>query len=228
LVRKGEHGQIVVFWKGDDVRADDNRDHEEMSETSAKDRRRFLLRYYRVWNVEQCQLPQAVLDKLPKIETHEHDPIEAAERIIAEMPNPPEIRYGGTKAYYSSANDRITLPPRELFTSAAEFYATLNHECLHASGHRSRLNRESITEAAPFGSPMYSIEELIAEMGAAFLCAEAGISPAVLENQAAYIQGWLKMIRGDKRLVISAAVQAGSVAEHLERSNVQSEVHRRR
>ena len=194
-VRKGEHGQIAVFWKVDDVRADDKRDHGKMSETTAKDRRRFLLRYYRVWNVEQCQLPQALLDKLPKIETHEHDPVEAAERIIAGMPNPPEIRYGGTQAYYSSAIDRITLPPRELFTSAAEFYATLNHECLHASDHRSRLNRESITEAAPFGSPMYSVEELIAEMGAAFLCAEAGISPAVLENQAAYIQGWLKKWR---------------------------------
>ena len=156
-----------------------------MSETSAKDRRRFLLRYYRVWNVEQCQLPQAALDKLPKIETYDHDPIEAAERIIAGMPNPPKIRYGGTKAYYTSGIDQITLPPRELFTSAAEFYATLNNECVHASGHRSRLNRESITEAAPFGSPMYSAEELIAGMGVAFLCAEAGISPAVIENQAA-------------------------------------------
>ena len=110
-----------------------------------------------------------MFDKLPKIETREHDLIEAAERIIAGMPNPPEIRYGGTQAYYSSAIDRITLPPRELFTSAAEFYATLNHECLHASGHRSRLNRESITEAAPFGSATYSSEELIAEIGAAFL-----------------------------------------------------------
>ncbi len=74
-----------------------DRDPDEASEPSAKDRRRFLLRYYRVWNVEQCELPQAVLDKLPKIETHEHDPIEAAERIIAGMPNPPEIRVCGLK-----------------------------------------------------------------------------------------------------------------------------------
>ena len=138
-VRKGEHGTIIVFWKVDDVRADDDRDQDETSETSAKDRRRFLLRYYRVWNVEQCQLPQAVLDKLPKIETHEHDPIEAAERIIAGMPNPPEIQYAGSKAFYSPITDRITLPPRELFTSAEEFYATALHETVHSSGSQKRL-----------------------------------------------------------------------------------------
>jgi antirestriction protein ArdC len=214
-VRKGEHGTIIVFWKVDDDRADNDRDHDETSDTSTKDRRRFLLRYYRVWNVEQCQLPQAVLDKLPRIETHEHDPIEAAERIIAGMPNPPEIQYAGAKAFYSPITDRITLPPRELFTSAEEFYATLNHETLHATGHRSRLNRESITEAAPFGSPMYSLEELIAEMGAAFLCAEAGISPAVIENQAAYIQGWLRKCRDDRKLVIHAAAKAQRAVDYV-------------
>ena len=88
------------------------------------------------WNVEQCQLPQAVLDKLPKIETHEHDPIEAAERIIAGMPNPPEIQYAGSKAFYSPITDRITLPPRELFTSAEEFYATALHETCHYADFR--------------------------------------------------------------------------------------------
>jgi antirestriction protein ArdC len=160
-------------------------------------------------------LPQAVLDKLPTIEAHQHDPIEAAEKIIAGMPNRPAIRYEGSKAYYNSVTDQITLPPRELFTSAEEFYGTLDHECLHASGHQSRLNRESITEAAPFGSPVYCREELIAEMGAAFLCAEAGISPVVLENQAAYIQGWLAKIRGEKRLVVIAAAQAQKAADYI-------------
>ncbi len=126
-----------------------------------------------------------MLDKLPKTETHEHDPIEAAERIIAEMPNPPEIQYAGSKAFYSSLTDRITLPPRELFTSAEEFYATALHETVHSTGSQKRLARESILEAAPFGSAVYSKEELCAEMGAAYLCAEAGISNAVIENQAA-------------------------------------------
>ena len=105
----------------------------------AKARRRFLLRYYRVFNLEQCELPQAVLDKLPKIETHEHDPIEAAERIIAAMPNPPEIQHAGSKAFYSPITDRITLPPRELFASAEEYYATALHETVHYADSRIML-----------------------------------------------------------------------------------------
>ena len=156
-----------------------------------------------------------MLDKLPKIETHEHDPIEAAERIIAKMPNPPEIQYAGSNAFYSPITDRITLPPRDLFTTAEEFYATALHETVHSSGSQKRLARDSIVEAAPFGSPMYSLEELIAEMGAAFLCAEAGISPAVIENQAAYIQGWLKKLRDDRRLVVQAAAQAQHAADYI-------------
>ena len=212
-VRKGEHGELVIFWKVEGIdEADRDTTNIEGNETA---RRRLLLKFYRVWNLEQCALPQAVLDKLPTIETHQHDPIEAAEKIIAGMPNRPPIRYEGSKAYYNSLTDQITLPPRELFTSAEEFYGTLDHECLHASGHQSRLNRESITEAAPFGSPVYCREELIAEMGAAFLCAAAGISPVVLENQAAYVQGWLGKIRGDKRLVVIAAAQAQRAADYI-------------
>ncbi len=158
-VRKGEHGEIVVFWKIED--AGRTNPDAEQSEDDESARRRFLLRFYRVWNVEQCPLPQAVLDKLPPIETHQHDPIEAAEKIIAGMPNRPEIRYGGSQAFYSPHTDRITLPSPELFTSAEELRATKFHELAHGSGHRSRLNRESITEAAPFGSPVYSREELL-------------------------------------------------------------------
>ena len=212
-VRKGEESTIVVFWKAEDVKQ--SSEALEAEETDDKNRRRFLLRYYRLFNLEQCELPQAVLDKLPKIETHEHDPIEAAERIIAGIPNPPEIQYAGSRAFYSPITDRITLPPRELFSSAEEFYATLNHEESHAVGHPKRLNRKSITEAAPFGSPTYCFEEIVAEMSAAYLCAEAGISPAVIDNEAAYIQGWLKKIRSEKRLVVSAAAQAQKAADFI-------------
>jgi antirestriction protein ArdC len=214
-VRKGERSQIVVFWKVDQIAKAETETDPEKDAADEKSRPRFVLRYYRLFNLEQCELPQAVLDKLPKIETHQHDPIEAAERIIAGMPNPPEIQYAGSKAYYSPITDRITLPPRELFISAEEFSATKIHECVHSTGSRKRLNRESITEAAPFGSPTYVAEELVAETGAAFLCAEAGISPAVVENQAAYIQGWLGKIRSDKRLVIMAAAQAQKAADFI-------------
>lgn len=212
-VRKGEESTIVVLWKVEDLKqSDDELDPEKKDE---KYRRRFLLRYFRVFNLEQCELPRTVLDELPKIETYQHNPIEAAEQIIANMPNPPEIEFGGSKAFYSPVTDRITMPPRELFSTLEEFYATLNHEASHAAGAPERLNRKSITEAAPFGSPVYSFEEIVAEMSAAYLCAEAGISPAVIENESAYIQGWLKQLRADHRLVVHAAAQAQKAADFI-------------
>ena len=124
------------------------------------------------------------------------------------MPNAPEIVHAGSKAFYSPLRDRVTLPKPELFSSAEEYYATGFHELIHSTGHENRLARESILEAAPFGSATYSVEELVAEMGAAYLCAESGISPAVIENQAAYLAGWLNKLRDDRGLVIRAASQA--------------------
>jgi antirestriction protein ArdC len=212
-IRKGEESTAIVFWKIDDVKQ--STEDANAEETEQKTRRRFLLRMYRVWNLEQCELPQAVLDKLPKIETHLHDPIEAVEKIVAGMPNPPEIVRGGSKAFYSPLTDRITLPPRELFISAEEEACTTLHECSHAAGASKRLNRSSITEAAPFGSPTYSLEELTAELSAAYLCAEAGISNAVIANQAAYVAGWLKALRDNRRLLILAAAQAQKAADYI-------------
>jgi len=212
-VRKGEESTAVVFWKLEDAkRSAEDLDPEENGE---KNRRRFVLRYYRVFNLEQCELPQAVLDKLPKVETHRHDPIEAVEKIIAAMPDPPEIVRGGSKAFYSPLTDRITLPPRELFISAEEEAATTTHELAHCSGSEKRLAREGICEAAPFGSPVYSKEEMVAEMGAAFLCAEAGISNTVIANQAAYVAGWLKKLRDDRKLLIHAAAQAQRAVDFI-------------
>ncbi len=212
-VRKGEESTIVVFWKVEDL--DEQAEDLDAGEADKKARRRFLLRYYRVFNLEQCELPQGVLDKLPKIEMHQHDPIEAVGKIIAGMPNPPEIVREGTKAYYSPVTDRITLPARELFESAAEDAATMLHEISHSTGHDRRLAREGITGVAPFGSPVYSREELVAELSAAFLCAEAGISNAVIQNQAAYVSGWLNRLRADRKLIVHAATQAQHAADYV-------------
>jgi antirestriction protein ArdC len=161
LVRKGEHSQIVVFWKFDQIADADTETNPENEEAEEKSRRRFVLKYYRLFNLEQCELPQVVLDELPKVETYQHNPIKAAEQIIAGMPNPPEIVRAGTRAFYSPITDRVTVPPRELFTSPEEEACTIFHEISHAAGAKKRLNRKSITEAAPFGSPTYSFEELV-------------------------------------------------------------------
>jgi antirestriction protein ArdC len=118
-VRKGEESTVVVFWKIEDSNQSGN--NAENDESNA---RRFLLRYYRVFNLEQFELPQTVLDKLPKMETREHSPISACAEIIGCMPNAPEIQHAGSKAFYSALTDRVTLPPPELFTSAEEYYAT--------------------------------------------------------------------------------------------------------
>ena len=162
-MRKGEQSSIVLFWKVDEAPTEEDLDR---GENERKSKRRFLLRQYRVFNIEQCELPQAKLDKLPRLETHEHDPIEAAEKIIAEMPNPPEIQYAGSKAFYSSTTDRITLPPRELFVSAEEFYATALHEICtvasvlvdgagsvyKASWHNGGLEKEIPAKGVPFSN----------------------------------------------------------------------------
>jgi len=211
-VRKGEESTMVVYWKVDNVT---QRDEDLDPETEKKTRRRFLLRFYRVFNLEQCDLPPAVIDKLPRIETHQHDPIEAVEKIIAGMPNPPEIIRAGSQAFYSPLTDRVTLPPRELFISAESESATILHELTHSSGSEKRLAREGLCEAAPFGSPVYSKEELTAEFGAAYLCAEAGISNAVIDNQTAYLAGWLARLRDDRKLLIHAAAQAQHAADYI-------------
>src|SRR5579875_236730 len=213
-IRKGEESTIVTFWKVDDAKQHETEEL-DAEPKDEKNRRRFVLSLYRVWNLEQCILPQAVHDKLPKIETHQHDPIEAVEKIIAGMPNPPEIVRAGSKAYSSPITDRITLPPRELFQAAAEDAATTLHELSHSTGHEKRLAREGITEVAPFGSAVYSREELVAELSAAFLCAEAGISNAVIRNQAAYVAGWLARLRDDRRLIVQAAAQAQKAADYI-------------
>jgi antirestriction protein ArdC len=215
-VRKGEHSQIVVFWKVDQIASAATQTDPNSDQADTKSRRRFVLKYYRLFNLEQCELPQSVLEKLPKIEMRQHDPIEACEKILANMPNPPEIVHAGDKAFYSPISDRVTMPPRGLFENAEEYWSTFWHECGgHATGHPKRLNRSSISEAAPFGSPMYSFEELIAECSAAYLCAEAGISPAVIDNQAAYIQGWLTTLRSNRRMVVVAAAQAQKAADYV-------------
>jgi antirestriction protein ArdC len=132
-VRKGEESAIV-FWKVEDSKqiAEDL----DIKENDEKSRRRFLLRYYRVFNLEQCELRQSIIDKLTKIRTHEHAPISAYEEIMACMPNAPEIEHRGSKAFYSRVSDRVTLPKPELFTLAEEYYATAFHELIHYADFR--------------------------------------------------------------------------------------------
>lgn len=139
----------------------------------------------------------------------EKQPVEAlAKAIVANMPQCPVIKHGLRKAFYTPHDDIISLPVEKDFESSTAYYATLFHELIHSTGHPSRLNRSSLTEKEGYGSDPYCKEELIAEIGAAFLCGHVGILDRTIDNTAAYIQGWLKKLQADNTLVVKAAAQA--------------------
>ncbi len=201
-VCKGARSSLVVFWKQHLVT--DERDGEELTRTIP------LLRYFNLFNVAQCEGLN-----LPAVPASYIEPIEAATAIVDGMPNRPSITDdGGDRAFYVPSTDAVHMPEIASFIGAGEYHTTLFHELTHSTGHKSRLNRESLDTPAPFGSPIYSKEELVAEFGAAFLSAQAGIDNT-MENSAAYIAGWSRALRADKRLVIAAASQGQKAADYV-------------
>jgi len=206
-VIKGSKSTPVIFWKWLD-----RKDVVEVDSEDTRNGKIPLLRYYSVFNSEQCEgltLPE------PEETHNEFDPIDRAEEIIAAMPLKPDIKYGGNRAYYSVSLDYVQLPHQHTFDSPEELASTTFHECIHATGHSNRLGRKSILEPSYFGSHEYSKEELVAEMGAAFLCGQCGIEQSTLENSAAYIGGWLKALKNDKTLLVHAAAQAQKAADYI-------------
>ena len=170
-----------------------------------------LLRFFNVFNVDQCDgLSLSAVADTPTVE-----PLEAAQAIVDGMPNPPRIAHdGGNRAFYRPRTDSIHMPAMSTFHGAGEYHATLFHELAHSTGHANRLNRLTLETPAPFGSEVYSKEELIAEFGAAFLCAQAGID-ITLDNSAAYINGWSKALKADNRMVVTAASQGQKAADYI-------------
>ena len=221
-IRRGEKVSWVHFWGHWLPKADPNESTDiDADEAAVSTRRRPvpILRAYRIVNLDQCAGPgiDTFRDKHPVDgpDKHDNDPIAGCEEIVANMPQRPGIRYGGNRALYRPWTDRVHMPRRETFTSSEAFYATLFHELVHSTGHRERLNRKTLTDGTPFGSPTYSREELVAEMGAAFLCAAAGIDDPTLQNSASYIQSWLKFLSSDPRSLIVAGAKAQKAADFI-------------
>jgi antirestriction protein ArdC len=200
-VRKGEKACPVVFWKQTTV--EDKKTGEE--------KKKYLLRFYHIFNVAQCD--GLKIDMTPAM-TLKGD-ISKPEDIVANMPQPPLMKHGMTHAYYSPSEDCVCLPVRERFERAEGYYATVFHELVHSTGHERRLKRPTLTESAGFGSNPYCKEELIAEMGAAFLCGQAEIAERTIDNSAAYLKGWLEQLRHDKTLIVQAAAQAQKAADFI-------------
>lgn len=200
-VRKGEHGSRVVFWKiGAREVQDDN--------GSTSERTSIVLRYYTVFNAEQCEdigTPEAA---------RVVSPIEECEHIVRRMPDPPVMQQDA-RAWYRPSTDTLGMPARTVFDSSEEYYSTLFHELTHSTGHTKRVGRDGIERLNTFGSDSYSKEELVAEMGAAMLASVAGIERKTLANSAAYLQSWIKVLKSDSRMVVSAASQAQKAADYI-------------
>lgn len=209
-VKKGEHGSIVIYWNMIEVEDRDSSENETKNVP--------ILRYFTVFNTEQCEGI-----KLPDKNNEPFIPIDEAESIINNMQNKPKIQHDGlTGAWYKPGLDLVNVPPKEQFTSPDSYYATSFHELVHSTGHSSRLDRKGVTKNHSFGSEDYSKEELIAEMGAAFLCAESGIEKTIT-NSAAYIKSWLSVLKDDNTMVIHAASAAQKAANYILGKNRESE-----
>lgn len=194
-VRKGEKGSLVTFWK-----LYDTKDKETEDEITVP-----VLKHYTAFNLDQIDgiTPPDAPQEDPNQEPF--CPLKAAEQIVAGYRDHPSIERGGNRAFYRPREDLVRVPEPERFNTRENYYSTLFHELSHSTGHSKRLNRGLDNELKPFGSPDYSREELVAEMSAAFLCASAGISPPTVEQSAAYLESWIKVLKGDKRLVVNAA-----------------------
>jgi antirestriction protein ArdC len=207
-VIKGSKSCPIIFWKWLDKKDAGGDD----ADTVTVNGKIPMLRYYNVFNMEQVEgiEPPSATEVI-----NTFTPIETAQKIIAGMPCRPEIKHGGNSASYSPMLDYVKLPVPEAFDSPEEYYSTAFHELSHATGHASRVGRKGILEPSYFGSHEYSKEELVAEMGAAFLCGHAGIEQGIIENSAAYIKGWLKALKNDKMLLVHAAAQAQKASDYI-------------
>jgi len=213
-VRRGEKGWPVVYWK---MLKAKNPDADQPAEDthSPDDKPKMIpfLRYFTVFNIAQCEglkLPDRFSEKPEPPPCF--DPIEAADKIWMGYQNPPSLRFSGNMAGYSSSRDQITMPPKSAFDGGEEYYSTLFHEMGHSTGHKNRLSRDL---GYGRGHQDYAREELVAEMCSAFLCAKAGISVPVIENQAAYLDSWSQALKNDPKLFVTAAGKAQKAADHI-------------
>lgn len=202
-VRKGEHGTAVVYAD----RFTPEKEKERARQTGEEARAVPFLKRFTVFNVAQCEglRPGLAADPAP---LPEREIVPVAEDVIAA--SGVDFRIGGDRAFYVPSADYVQVPPQPAFFEQINFYRTALHELTHATGHPSRLGRK-LTNG--FGSKDYAREELIAEMGSAFLCASLGIQPTV--RHADYIGSWLEVLREDNRAIFQAASAATKAADWI-------------
>lgn len=198
-VRKGERATSVVFWKL----------LEKVDDGNALQIP--FLRSFSVFNAGQAD---GLLETYTTTSTTgtEWAPLGRCEQVAAGYRGP-VVRHGGDRACYSPRADVVSMPERTAFENAEGYYSTLFHELTHSTGHASRLARPDLLEFHAFGDQSYSREELVAEMGAAMLAGIVGIEQATVPASAAYVASWLRVLKGDKKLIVQAAAQAQKAAD---------------
>lgn len=204
-VRKGEQGTSIVFVKRLAPRSGQTDDEDETDDRRSKSRS--ILRSFTVFNVAQCDglPPRLSLPTAPRPEGERH---QAAEAFL--KATKAEVRHGGNRAFYSPQHDFVGLPPFAAFESAGHYYATSLHEHVHWAGSEKRLSRDF---GKRFGDRAYAAEELVAELGAAFLCAHLGIEGHLRHTE--YLGSWLELLKDDARAVFTAASKASQAADYL-------------
>ena len=198
MVRKGEKASPCIFWKMNRVKDGD------------KEKTIPFLLYYSVFNAQQCEGLE-----LPKADNgREFVPIDRCESVVADYVARSGVRVhedGNGRAFYRPSTDSVHMPVRGAFVTDEAWYSVLTHELAHSSGHPTRLARDL---SGGYGSKAYAREELTAEIASAFLCAELGIdTPAIADNEAAYVANWMKVLREDDRAVVVAAGAAQRAAD---------------
>ncbi len=204
-VCKGAKGELVVY-------ADTFTKTEQDESGKEVEQQIPFMKGYTVFNVEEIEdLPEHFYARAEPVNP-DIERIESAERFFAATGA--EIRHGGDRAYYALQPDYVQMPPFETFCDAESYYATLAHELTHWTRHPSRLDRDFGRKR--WGDEGYAREELVAELGSAFLSADLGLTPETREDHAAYIGSWLEVLRSDKRFIFQAARFAQAAVEHLQ------------
>ena len=209
-VRKGEKALLVVFWK-----MLDNASYNP-TEPKGESRQIPFLRYYYVYNIDSVDGIDPA--RIPSNEAfdHEFDHIGACDELVERWTDSPRIENTHDKAAYAPLRDLVMMPSPRTFISDEMYYSVLFHEICHATGNASRTGRHARFPDHRFGSQDYSAEELVAEMGAAYLCALCGIeNTATLNNSAAYIQSWMREFRNNPKMIMQASTMAQAAVDYI-------------
>jgi antirestriction protein ArdC len=170
--------------------------------------KRMICKYWRVWNLEQTEGLDLTKFLAPDFKEVEHEPIEEVEQIIKDYLTTSGVKVSKGRPSYNSRKDLVRMPDRKDFKAIYNYYVTSLHEFGHSTGHDSRLNRKGITGGYKFGSSEYAYEELVAELTAGMCMGACGFDPSEMENSAAYIKGWLKVLKDNPDWIIKASYQA--------------------